>query len=205
MAFRRYFHAAPALFLGVFCVACLLTLSGCRSNYRYATYRARAEKALVDNKLNQARDLYSIIYQRETTADSVNTDRTTWAFYRLGVIAEVLGEIKLAKGYYWGDKIDEGYYQVNGAVEWLAEAGWQHLDAENPPRTLDEILAFEKAGPKKSLPAQEKRKREISLPVSAPIATPLPVGAKEKTHTRTFQRHMTPPRPGTPEPFRVFY
>lgn len=204
MAFKSGFGAKSTFIPILLCVVSLFAFSGCRSTYSYATYRARAENALTGNKLKQARELYSVIYQKETAADKVNVDRTTWAFYRLGVIAEVLGEIRMAKGYYWGDKIDEGYYQINPGVEWLAEAGWQHLDTGNPPRTLDEILALEKAGPRKTSIVQEKRKREIVLPEQRPADAQQPAG-KEKTHTRTFQRHMTPPRPGTPEPFRVFY
>ena len=121
-----------------------------------------------------------------------------------GIGVEVMGEVQLAKGYYWGDKIDEGFYQVNPAVEWLAEAGWEHLDEGNPPRTLDEILALEKSGQKKTAQTTEKKKREVVIPTDRAMPVQAPV-AGDKPYSRTFQRSLTPPRPGAPEPFRVFY
>lgn len=186
-------------------VAFLLTgLTGCRSSYSYAAFRAQAEAALSGNKVKKAKELYSVIYQHENKTEAPLPERTTWAFYRLGVIAEVMGEVQLAKGYYWGDKIDEGFYQVNPAVEWLAEAGWEHLDEGNPPRTLDEILALEKSGQKKTAQTTEKKKREVVIPTDREMPVQAPV-AGDKPYSRTFQRSLTPPRPGAPEPFRVFY
>ncbi len=182
----------------------LAGLTGCRTSYSYASFRAQAEAALSSNKIKKAKELYSVIYQQENKAETPQSERTTWAFYRLGVIAEVLGEVQLAKGYYWGDKIDEGFYQVNPAVEWLAEAGWQHLDAGNPPRSLDEILALEKNGQKKTVQTAEKKKREVVIPADRAMPVQAPVSG-DKPYSRTFQRSLTPPRPGAPEPFRVFY
>jgi len=191
--------------LGLLVVALLFTvLTGCRSSYNYATFRAQAETALSGNKVKKAKELYSVIYQHENKAETPLPERTTWAFYRLGVIAEVMGDVQLAKGYYWGDKIDEGFYQVNPAVEWLAEAGWQNLDEGNPPRTLDEILELEKSGQKKTVQTVEKKKREIVIPADRAMPVQAPV-AGDKPYSRTFQRSLTPPRPGAPEPFRVFY
>jgi len=190
---------------GLLVVALLFTvLTGCRSSYNYATFRAQAETALSGNKVKKAKELYSVIYQHENKAETPLPERTTWAFYRLGVIAEVMGDVQLAKGYYWGDKIDEGFYQVNPAVEWLAEAGWQNLDEGNPPRTLDEILELEKSGQKKTVQTVEKKKREIVIPADRAMPVQAPV-AGDKPYSRTFQRSLTPPRPGAPEPFRVFY
>lgn len=190
---------------GLLVVALLFTvLTGCRSSYNYATFRAQAEAALSGNKVKKAKELYSVIYQHENKAETPLPERTTWAFYRLGVIAEVMGDVQLAKGYYWGDKIDEGFYQVNPAVEWLAEAGWQNLDEGNPPRTLDEILELEKSGQKKTVQTVEKKKREVVIPADRAMPVQAPV-AGDKPYSRTFQRSLTPPRPGAPEPFRVFY
>ncbi|HNS08110.1 MAG TPA: hypothetical protein PKN29_00355 [Candidatus Ozemobacteraceae bacterium] len=190
---------------GLLAVALLFTvLTGCRSSYNYATFRAQAEAALSGNKVKKAKELYSVIYQHENKAETPLPERTTWAFYRLGVIAEVMGDVQLAKGYYWGDKIDEGFYQVNPAVEWLAEAGWQNLDEGNPPRTLDEILELEKSGQKKTVQTVEKKKREVVIPADRAMPVQAPV-AGDKPYSRTFQRSLTPPRPGAPEPFRVFY
>jgi len=193
------------VYLGLLAVALLFTvLTGCRSSYNYATFRAQAEAALSGNKVKKAKELYSVIYQHENKAETPLPERTTWAFYRLGVIAEVMGDVQLAKGYYWGDKIDEGFYQVNPAVEWLAEAGWQNLDEGNPPRTLDEILELEKSGQKKTVQTVEKKKREVVIPADRAMPVQAPV-AGDKPYSRTFQRSLTPPRPGAPEPFRVFY
>jgi len=193
------------VYLGLLAVALLFTvLTGCRSSYNYATFRAQAEAALSGNKVKKAKELYSVIYQHENKAETPLPERTTWAFYRLGVIAEVMGDVQLAKGYYWGDKIDEGFYQVNPAVEWLAEAGWQNLDEGNPPRTLDEILELEKSGQKKTVQTVEKKKREVVIPADRAMPVQAPV-AGDKPYSRTFQRSLTPPRPGAPQPFRVFY
>lgn len=202
---KQQFSCRACLHISLLVVALLLVgLTGCRSNYSYATFRAQAEAALSGNKIKKAKELYSVIYQQENKAETALPERTTWAFYRLGVIAEVMGEVQLAKGYYWGDKIDEGFYQVNPAVEWLAEAGWQHLDEGNPPRSLDEILALEKSGQKKTTQIAEKKKREVVIPADRAMPVQAPVTG-DKPYSRTFQRSLTPPRPGAPEPFRVFY
>ena len=189
-------------------VACLgfavLLLTGCGSSYDYTRYRAQAEAALENKKLKKAKELYSIIYQQETTSEKVDQKRTTWAFYRLGVLAEVAGDVRLAKGYYWGDRIDEGFYQVNPSVDRLAQIGWQHLDEGRPPRTLEEILALEKNSPAKPLSNHERKKREVIVDTNNRPVAPSTSGA-DKNHSRTFQRSLTPPPPGSPEPFRVFY
>ncbi|HPT46367.1 MAG TPA: hypothetical protein PLM07_10735, partial [Candidatus Rifleibacterium sp.] len=138
------------------------------------------------------------------TAEKVDQKRTTWAFYRLGVLAEVAGDIRLAKGYYWGDRIDEGFYQVNPSVDRLVQIGWQHLDEGRPPRTLEEILALEKGSATKLLPTHERKKREVTVDTINRSVAPSAAGA-DKNHSRTFQRSLTPPPPGSPEPFRVFY
>lgn len=187
-------------------LACFLAaLTGCGSGYNYSRYRAQAESALESGKLKKAKELYAVIYQQETTSEKVDTGRTTWAFYRLGVIAEVTGDIRLAKGYYWGDRIDEGFYQVNPAVDRLVQIGWQHLDDGKPPRTLEEILALEKGGAQKLPQTHDRKKREVVIDDLRRPVSPLPTSSSDKTHSRTFQRSLTPPPPGSPEPFRVFY
>jgi hypothetical protein len=183
-----------------------ITTTGCRSSYNYASYRAKAEIALEKNNLKKARELYSVIYQQETTSEKLDITRTTWAFYRLGVIAEVSGDVRLAKGYYWGDRIDEGFYQPNPAVDRLAQAGWQTLDEGKPPRTLEEILALEKSGPVQVTNQPTRKKRQVIVPKDTPRSfVPTAPVSSEKGPTKTFQRQLTPPRPGSPEPFRVFY
>lgn len=195
----NYLLLNACLLLG-FLALCLLP--GCKASYQYFTFKSQAEVALAKNDLKKALELYSIIYQHETTAEKIDTERTTWAFYRLGVIAEVTGDVKMAKGYYWGDKIEEGFFQEQAIVGWLAQTGWNHLDEGNPPRTLKEILALESAGPKKAVIMPERKKREIVAPRDSGDTGS---AKSEITHTRTFQRSLTPPRPNTPEPFKVFY
>ncbi len=187
-------------------VACLLSmLTGCGSGYNYSRCRVQAEAALEAGKLKKAKELYAVIYQQETTAEKVDVSRTTWAFYRLGVISEVTGDIKLAKGYYWGDRIDEGFYQVNPSVDRLVQVGWQHLDDGKPPRSLEEILALEKGSAQKLPQTHERKKREVFIDDLRRPAEQAPTASSDKTHSRTFQRSLTPPPPGSPEPFRVFY
>lgn len=177
-------------------------LPGCRTSYKYFTFKSQAEAALARGDLKKTRELYSVIYQQEGSAEKIDTERTTWAFYRLGVVAEVSGDIRMAKGYYWGDKIDEGFYQEHARVDWLAQSGWNHLDEGNAPRSLEEILALESSGPRKAAAMPERKKREVVVPKSQVENA---VRQPDFGYTRTFHRSLTPPRPNTPEPFRVFY
>lgn len=179
--------------------------TGCSSRYSYSSYRSKAETALGKKKFKQARELYSVIYQQETAEGNNSADKAAWAFYRLGVIAEVTGDIRMAKGYYWGDKIDEGFYQPFPETDWFAQTGWNVLDQGNSPRSIESILAFEASGlpqaSKASVP--DRKKREIIVPGEIkrqPVSTP----DKNKPQ-RTFYRSLTPPQPGVPGPFKVFY
>lgn len=200
---------AKKLLLWVFIFSLPMFLAGCGNSYRYYSFKARAEEALKEKKYDRAKELYAVIYQNETRAKKVDNERICWAFYRLGVINELLGEIRLAKGYYWGDSVEEGFYAGDSQIEWLAETGWVWLDQGNPQRTLQEILDLEKQRrPAKKL-AQVKQKREIKapkrafkpFPTSFPRQNPLPGDQP----VRIFNRSLTPPPSSFPEPFRVFY
>jgi hypothetical protein len=185
----------------------LVSLAGCGGTYRYYSYKSRAEEALRKKDFETAKDLYAIIYQQEKAAQKQDKEKICWAFYRLGVINELLGEKVLAKGYYWGDSLEEGFYAGQNQIEWFAEAGWSWLDQGNPSRSLSEILELEK----KLRPARRKvalkKKKKIKAvtmplaPVRSQIQNPLP-GDKP---VRVFNRSLTPPPPSFPEPFRVFY
>lgn len=180
-------------------------LTGCSSRYSYSSYRSKAETALSKKKFKQARELYSVIYQQETAEGKDSADKAAWAFYRLGVIAEVTGDVRMAKGYYWGDKIDEGFYQAFPETDWFAQTGWNVLDQGNSPRSIESILEFEARGlPQASADnVPDRKKREIIVPKEIKRqAAGTPSISKPQ---RTFNRSLTPPQPGVPGPFRVFY
>lgn len=191
-------------FFVVLCFSIILQLGtlGCCSNYRYLRVKNKAENALEKKDFEKAKDLYSLIYQKESEADPPKVEKLTWAFYRLGVINELMNETNLAKGYYWGDRIDEGFYASEPRIEWYAEAGWQWLDQNNPPRALKEILELEKKG----RPAGKRvvrRKKEVKVRKRLPKNSPSNLPGNSPT--RVFNRSLTPPSPSTPEPFRVYY
>ena len=184
----------------------LCFIGGCKARYRYFSFKSQAEEALQKKNLKKSAELYSIIYQHENSEKTVDTERTTWAFYRLGVIAEVSGDIRMAKGYYWGDKIDEGFYQEHARVDWLAQAAWNHLDEGLAPRSLEEILALEARGPTSTAVVPDRKKREFTVPDAASgVRSYANDNNPKPVRSRTFLRTRTPPKPGTPEPFRVFY
>ncbi|MFZ5949118.1 MAG: hypothetical protein ACOYXC_00315 [Candidatus Rifleibacteriota bacterium] len=185
-------------------LAGLIFCPGCGKTYRYYSVKARAEEALRAKKYEEAKDLYALIYQMETKASKVETENVAWAFYRLGVVNELLGEIQLAKGYYWGDSMEEGFYQSQPQIEWFAESGWEWLDQGNPPRSLDTILAVEKTRrTRESKPAPQKRNTVSNVP-EKPVKA-LPDALPSDRPTRVFNRSLTLPPPSTPEPFRVYY
>jgi hypothetical protein len=109
----------------------------------------------------------------------------------------------LAKGYYWGDQVEEGFYQKDPRIEWLAATGWQWLDQNKPPRSLKDILELElrlKPPEKKKITAKKEiRIKKKAEPDFKPVSFP------DNQPTRVFNRSLTPPPPGTPEPFKVFY
>ncbi|MGM0598564.1 MAG: hypothetical protein ACQETH_01990 [Candidatus Rifleibacteriota bacterium] len=188
-------------FLSLFMLISLL-LVGCGDNYGFNRLKNEAEKALQNKEYEKAKKIYSRIYQKEKES-SDEFSQTAWAYYRLGVIHELTGKVKLAKGYYWGDQIEDGYYARDPRVEWLARNGWQWLDQNNPPRSLKKILELElrlkppekqKIRTKKEIKVKKKAEPDFK-PVSFPDNQP----------TRIFNRSLTPPPPGTPEPFRVLY
>lgn len=180
-----------------------LVIVGCGSSYRFSSLKNKGEKALRARDYEKAKDCYSLIYQKEKEAEEQKFENLAWAYYRLGVIHELMGDTKLAKGYYWGDSVKEGFYSKDAKVEWLAKTGWKWLDQNNPPRILKEILELELRShpPGKQVVRQKKevqiRKRDFrsSNPVELPKGTP----------TRVFNRSLTPPPPSTPEPFRIYY
>lgn len=184
----------------------LLMLTGCGGTYRYYSFKSRAEEAMRKKDFETAKDLYAAIYQHEKAAQKPDQEKICWAFYRLGVINELLGEKVLAKGYYWGDSMEEGFYAGQNQIEWFAETGWSWLDQGNPSRSLTQILELEKklrpARRKKIL--KKKKIKTVTMPAlsnSGQVQNPLP----SDKPVRVFNRSLTPPPPSFPEPFRVFY
>lgn len=182
---------------------CALFITGCRS-YDYTTYNNRAENALRDKNFGKAKELFSYIYQQEQKAEPVNERNIIWAYYRLGVIHELTGDLKLAKGYYWGDSTEEGFYSSDPKIEWFAKTGWKLLDLQKPSRSLDEIIKLELTG---KLPAQKmvRQKKQIEMPRKKRQEAPKNFQLPQNQPTRVFNRSLTPPPPSTPEPFRVLY
>lgn len=184
----------------------LLVMTGCcSSKYSYIIYKNKGETALKAKKYKKAQNYYSIIYKNESKSKNINTEHTNWAFYRLGVIAELSGDLKRARGYYWGDAIDEGFYSNERLISWYAQAGWKQMDEKETPRTLDEILEFEKTEP----PEQEEeapieRKKEIIVPKKRRV-TNVQKPNTTGVITKTYNRSVTPPDPDAPEPFKVYY
>lgn len=196
----------PKLRLLIVLLLALATgISGCCNSYSYFKFRARAEDSLRKRRFKQAKELYSTIYSRENKAKSIDQNRTRWAFYRLGVISEVLGDLRMAKGYYWGDKIDEGFFEGFPEVDWLAQAGWDWLDEGNAPRTLDDILALEARGRPVDKASVERKKREIILPENTAERRPDTFDMIKSAPQRTFNRSLTPPPANAAQPFRVFH
>ena len=188
--------------------ACIIVIfmTGCRDDYRYSRYRTRAENALHEGDYSEVARYYSIIYDRESGSSS-DPERYLWAYYRLGVVAELTGDVRMAMGYYWGDQIDEGFYSPDKKIDWLSESGWKHLDEGNPPRTLEQILQLELQSPpvaveRESVTATRER-RTISIPEDRAVRQRF--DRREIDGALIHNRSLTPPPPGTKEPFRVFY
>ena len=198
---RRKVFAIPALLL-LGLLAILLT--GCCGGYDYSSYRSQAEYALSKKDFKKAQELYSMIFNQESKLDPTDLEKITWAFYRLGVIAEVTGDVRMALGYYWGDKIDEGYYQEYGRLNWLAQEGWNWLDAGNQPRSIETILSLEDSGRQPDKAIAERKKKEIVVNRDRE-RTDRPVTRKSNRPSATFNRSLTPPPPNAPGPFKVFH
>ncbi|MBU1107056.1 MAG: hypothetical protein KKB51_10340 [Candidatus Riflebacteria bacterium] len=179
-------------------------LAGCCGSYSYSTYKGQAEYALSQKNFKKARELYSMIFNQESKADPVDLEKITWAFYRLGVIAEVTGDIRMALGYFWGDKIDEGYYLEFARLNWLAQEGWNWLDAGNPPRSIETILDLEENGRQPESVPTEHKKKEI-VDTRARIQYERPVIRKDNRPHATFNRSLTPPPQNAQGLFRVFH
>lgn len=186
--------------------ALLFLLTGCcGGRYNYYNYRKKGEEALIAKDYKKAQNYYSTIYTNESKKPNADIEKTRWAFYRLGVIAEVTGNLKMAKGYYWGDAIDEGFYEESKLTSWLAQAGWDQVEECNAPRTLEEILEFESAEP----PEEEdftERKKDIIIPHKNKEVSSLNNRSKKKgIITRTVNKSRIRPRRNAPEPMKVLY
>lgn len=197
---RRLLRISLLIISAALLFPCLI---GCLSSYSFASYKSKAEDALRKKKFSKARGLYAVIYKEEKPQQGESSDNSAWAFYRLGVIAEVFGDLRLATGYYWGDRIDEGFYQPYPQIDCYAQAGWRVLDEGLPPRTIDEILAFEAKGMPVTAAPTDRKKREIVVPSEAQRENISIPGAIRPR--RTFNRSLTPPPPHAHGPFKVIY
>ena len=183
----------------------LFLINGCcSSRYSYNFYRKKAEEALRAKDYKKAQNYYSIIYSNESKRAVIDREKTTWAFYRLGVIAEVTGNIKLAKGYYWGDSIDEGFYEDQRLTNWFAQAGWEQLDELNSPRTLEEILEFETTEPPEEEDFSVEKKKTIVVPTRKERRNTGNNPANSGVITGTYNKTRRPRRKD-PEPLRIFH
>ena len=189
----------------ILAVIMLVSLTGCcSSKYSYFVYKKKGESALMAKDYKKAQNYYSVIYKNESKSDNPNTERTNWAFYRLGVIAELMGDVNRARGYYWGDSIDEGFYANERLIGWYAQAGWTRMDETDTPRTLDEILAVEATEPPEATEeAPVERKKEIIVQKKKHVVNNRP--STTDVITKTYNRSVTQPAPGTPGPFKVSY
>jgi len=203
---RKAVSKRRILFIPAFLMLVLVILSvaGCCGGYSYAKYKSQAEYALVNKNFKKAHELYSMIFNQESKLAEVDMEKVTWAFYRLGVIAEVTGDVRMALGYYWGDKIDEGYYQNYIRLAWLAQQGWDWLDAGNPPRSIEVILDLEENGRPPETLSVERKKKEVVVS-REPERYEKPVRNKDNRPRATFNRSLTPPPSGARGPFRVFH
>lgn len=183
----------------------LLSFIGCCGGYSYEKYKSKAEYELSIKNYKKVSELYSMIFNHETQQDPVDMEKVTWAFYRLGVIAEVTGDLRMALGYYWGDKIDEGYYQDFARLSWLAQQGWDWLDAGNPPRTIEKIIDLEENGRLPKVPTGERRKKEVVVTREQERFEPPSTRNKSNRPRASFKRSLTPPPPNAQGPFKVFH
>ena len=187
---------------------CFFMLTGCCSQkYSYYNCRKRGEEALIAKKYIKARNYYSLIYKNENKAKNVNKDRTTWAYYRLGVIAEVTGDLKLAKGYYWGDALKEGFYDDSPQTGRFAKIGWKNIDEKKPARTLESILELENST-QNSEEKQEvviERKKEEIVPKKNSFISSKDKVINNEVIIKTYSDSRTPPPRNDPEPYQVYY
>ena len=183
----------------------LLLAGCCGGRYNYNNYRKKGEEALRAKNYKKAQDYYSTIYTNESKKTNADIEKTRWAFYRLGVIAEVTGNLKMAKGYYWGDAIDEGFYDESKDTGWLAQAGWDQLEEYDMPRTLEEILELESAEPPEEVDFTE-RKKDIIIPNKNKDVSYLNNSSNKKgIITRTVNKSRKRPGRNAPEPMKVLY
>ena len=197
--FYKHISILLFLFLLIFILGC------CSPKYNYMLCRKRGEEALLDKKYIKARNYYTLIYTNEKKNSTIDITRTTWAYYRLGVIAEVSGNLKLAKGYYWGDSISEGFYDENPEISRLAKTGWKLIDENNKARTLEEILEFENTKPEEDKKEEViERKKEVIIPKNIKFFAPRFIDRSGET-TKTYSDSRTPPPYDDPEPYQVYY
>ena len=187
-------------FLGVAIMLLTVFLAGCGSSYSFDRSKKEAEAVLHAGKVTQARKLYARIFRSEKNASPLVKDHLLWAFYRLGVIHEVLDKRALAKGYYWGDQFDKGYYADSPRVAWLAQTGWEWLDSGIPPRSLKKIFELE---------AADYPPKIASAPKVASPTRPVP-GTPTTTHRngqplRSYDRSLNRPPSEVAQPFKVFF
>lgn len=169
-------HGGAVMFFSLLFLLISLFMTGCcsNSNYDYQLYRKRGEDALLAKKYIKAKNYYSVIYEKESKKKKKDKDseKTNWAFYRLGVIAELTGDLKRAKGYYWGDSIKSGFYADQKLIGWFAQTGWKQIDEKNKARSLEDILAFEKTRPLEAKKEDnEEEEEEIEKEVIIPKKT----------------------------------
>ncbi len=151
-------HNLIKLLFVIFQIIILFGITGCCSKYNYYMYMDNVEKALKNKNYKKAKNLTSYAYKQENLNQSNdNFDKKAWIFYRLGVIAELQGDLLSAKGYYWGDSFDEGYYSKEPKIAWLARTGWLNIDNGKKARSLEEILELETKDPPKKAPPKEKK------------------------------------------------
>lgn len=197
------------VFKVVIAIILVLSFNGCTSErYNYQRLQRQAEEALLRKDYDKTGQIYSTIYDHEArrSTDGPN-ERIMWAYYRLGVVSELSGQLVMAKGYYWGDQIEEGFYKNDNRIKWLAWQGWQSIDRGNPARTLQEILDLERMVPPSSvqqeLPIRQEAAQETQdeqYPERQRI-----IKEREKGEPTAIEpRTMTPPPPGAPAPFRVY-
>ena len=114
----------------------------------------------------------------------------------------------MAKGYYWGDALKEGFYDQFPKTEKLAKIGWKHIDEKKSARTLESILELEKNSideePKKEDVYIERKKEEI-VPKKNTFRKSNVQNISEDVIIKTYSDSRTPPPRRDPEPYQVYY
>lgn len=175
-------------------------ITGC-SSYNYYSTKKEAEMALLKKNYGKSRNLYALIYKKEKNNSKERT-HALWAYYRLGVIHELLGKLRLSRGYYWGDQMKKGFYKSNKKIDWFAKYAWNRLDKGRLPRSLKTILEFEKKGLQKKHKIAKKTKKTYKI-INKPLVNQYT--SSDDGYTRIFDGSMTRPPARYPEPFKVFY